>query len=249
MINPTNPKRDSKIKQVQGHVVGTGSTKDHLVKIQPVTEYQKYGHKSYRSIVAFGAAFHEDQQGSHEVDDQVQIEDPHIGAFETGLEVNGLFRDIRIPDQHELVKPEIGPEDREGKLELTEVMQVLLVDIFQVSLVLQIHYEQGDQGYTGYKSTGESIPAVHRRKPAGVETHQPQPWSYGGNGQRKPYDEYRGPYRVLKDVFLGFCKSEGSIVDRTGEAAQFIAQGGPQTDGQNRPNSKEGRLKGIRSFL
>src|ERR1700709_12146 len=155
-------------------MIGTGRTKDHLVKIEPVTKYQKYGHKSYRGIVAFGAAFHEDQQGCQEVDDQVQIEDPFISAFETRLEIDGFFRDIRIPDQHELVKPEIGPEDREGKLELTQVMQMLLVDIFQVTQVLQIHYEQGDQRYARYKSTGKRIPAIHRGEPARVEAHQPE---------------------------------------------------------------------------
>ena len=40
------------------------------------------------------------------------------------IKVNGFFSYICIPNQHELGIPEIGPEYREGKHELTEIMQM-----------------------------------------------------------------------------------------------------------------------------
>src|SRR5882757_817828 len=114
--------RYSEVEQVQGYLVRVVVGEYHLEEIQPVTEYQKYRHKSYRSIVAFGACLHEDQQRSHEVDHQVQIKDSFIGAIEPGFEINGLFRDVGVPDQHELCKPQVSPEDGKGELEFTQVM-------------------------------------------------------------------------------------------------------------------------------
>ena len=96
---------DPKIEQIHRHMVGIGFGKYHLVEIQPVSEDQKYGHKSYRTPVAFGAPLHKDQQRAHKVDYQVQIKDASVRPIESGLEIDRLFGDIRIPDQHELRKP------------------------------------------------------------------------------------------------------------------------------------------------
>src|SRR5882757_3819867 len=104
---------------------------DHLVKIQPVTKDQKYGHKCYRAPVAFRAPLHQDQQGTYKVDYEVQIEYSGIGAVKPHFEINGLLGDVRIPDEHELVEPQVTPEDGEGEHELTKVMQVFFVDILE----------------------------------------------------------------------------------------------------------------------
>src|ERR1700743_2899884 len=63
--------RQTEVEQVQRYFIRRGCAEDHLVKIQPVTEYQKYGHKSYRAIVTFRTPFHQDEQRAYEVDDQV----------------------------------------------------------------------------------------------------------------------------------------------------------------------------------
>src|SRR5450631_4365472 len=123
----------SEVKQVQGHTIGKRTGKNHLEKIQPMSEDQQYRHKNYGSIITFGAPFHIDQDRSQEVDDQVEVKGSDIGAFEADLEINGLFGDIRVPDQHELREPQIGPEDRKGELEFTQVMQMFFVDVFQVT--------------------------------------------------------------------------------------------------------------------
>src|ERR1700743_2021324 len=115
----------------------------HLIEIQPVTENQKYGHKCYRAPIPLGTPLHQDQQRAYKVDYQVQVKYAGIRPVEAGFEVDGLFGDVAVPDEHELVEPEVGPEDREGELELTEVMQVLFVDKLEIPLVLKVDDEQG----------------------------------------------------------------------------------------------------------
>src|SRR5689334_12936814 len=88
---PYKSERDTEVEQVHGHVVFARRAEDHLVEVQPVTEHQKYGHKCYSSPVALGAAAHEDQQRSQEVDYQVEIEDALISSFKTGFKIDGLF--------------------------------------------------------------------------------------------------------------------------------------------------------------
>ena len=158
---PDKSQCNTEIVQIQRYLVGIMLGEYHLEEIQPVSEYQKYGHKSYRAPVPFRAAFHQDQQRSHEIDDEIQVEDPLVGALKTGLEIDRFLGNIRIPDQHKLVEPEIGPEYGKGELELSEVMQVLLVDVFQVSPVLQINDENGHQRNAGNKGAGKGIPAIH----------------------------------------------------------------------------------------
>src|ERR1700761_6801664 len=136
--------RDTEVEEVHRHVIGIRSGENHLVEVQPVPEQQKYGHKSYRRIVPLGTPAHKNQQWSQEVDYQVQIKEPLVSTFEPALKINRLFRNIRIPDQHELVEPEVSPEDREGKLKLAQVMQMFLIDIFKITLVLEVDDEQGD---------------------------------------------------------------------------------------------------------
>src|SRR5579859_645110 len=167
--------RDTEVEEIQGHMVGGDMLcrEDHLVKIQPVTKDQKYGHKGYSGIVPLGSAAHKNQQRAQKVDYQIQIEDAGIRSFKTGLEINSLLGDVRIPDEHELVEPEIGPEDRKGEHELTKVVQMLLVDILQVALVLDVDDKDGDQRQPGNKGTGKGVPAVHGREPVGIEAHQP----------------------------------------------------------------------------
>ena len=159
---PDKPCRNAEVEEVHRHMFGIRTGENHLVKIQPVPEQQKYGHKSYRGIVPLGPPTHVDQQGRQEVDDEVQVKEPLISAFEPGLEIDRFFRNIRIPDQHELVEPEIGPKDRKGKLELTEVMQMFLIDELKITLVFEVDDEQRDQGHPCHEGGRKRIPAIHR---------------------------------------------------------------------------------------
>ena len=44
-----------------------------------------------------------------------------------------------------LRKPQISPENRKGKHEFSQVMQVFRIGIFQVTIVFKKHYKQCDQ--------------------------------------------------------------------------------------------------------
>ena len=61
---PDKAQCDTKIKEVHRYMVRGDmlAGEYHLEKVQPVTEDQKYGHKSYRAPIAFRASFHQDQQ-------------------------------------------------------------------------------------------------------------------------------------------------------------------------------------------
>ena len=237
--------RDTEIEEVQGDTIGGDmlTREYHLEEIQPVSKDQKYGHKSYRCIVTLGRPGHEDQKRAYKVDYEVQIKDTSVWSVEPGLEVNGLFGDVGVPDQHELVEPQITPEDGKSELEFTQVMKVFLVDIFQVALVFEVDDEDRDQRYAGDEGAGERVPAIHRGEPVCVDAHEPQPGRHGSDGEREPYDEERCPYRVLKDIFPPFFDAQGGVVDATGELTHFITQQGPKADGECRPDGKETRAK------
>lgn len=232
---------DTEIEEVQGYMVGgdvlTGE--HHLEVIQPVTEDQKYGHKRYRAPVPFGTPLHVNKQRAQEVDYQIQVENSGIRPVEPGLEINGLFRDVGVPDEHKLVEPQISPEDRKGKLEFTQVMKVFFVDELQVTLIFEVDDEDGDQRHAGNEGAGEVIPGEHGRVPMRIDAHEPQPRRNRGYRKGKPYDKEGGPNGVLENIFLSFLDSEGGVVDAAGELAHFVAQADPQTNGECRPYRKE----------
>src|SRR5690606_4786792 len=98
------------------------------------------------------------------------------------FEIYRFLRNVSIPDQHVLAEPEIRPEDRESKHELTQIMQVFLVYQFKVSEVFQIYHEDGDQCNTRYKGRSKCVPAVHGAIPVCINTHKPQPGNGRSNG-------------------------------------------------------------------
>src|SRR5690606_7680801 len=196
-------------------------------------------------IISLGTTLHQDQQGRQEVDDEHEPEHACIGttvifARYARFEVNSFFGNIRIPDQHVLREPQVSPEDRECKHELTQVMQVFLVGIFQVSLVFQVYHKKNDQSNTGYKGAGKSVPAVHGRIPVCIKTHQPQPGHSTHYGQCKPYNEDGSPYRILENISSA-CIGIGHriVIGFAGKLTHFVAQHNPQTNGQDGPDNIE----------
>ena len=166
---PDKAQCDPKIEEVHRNMVLVDLGEYHLVKIQPVSKDQKYGHKCYGAPVPFGPPFHIDQQRGYEIDYEVQIKDPRIRPVKPRFEIDRLLRDIRIPDQHELVEPEITPEDRKGKLILGHIMQMLLIRIFQVTLILQVNDKDRHQRDPRHPGAAKRIPTVHRREPVRIQ--------------------------------------------------------------------------------
>src|SRR5579863_9423012 len=238
---PDKTQRDPEIEDVHLNMVRVDPGEYHLVKIQPVSKDQKYGHKCYRAPVPFGPPFHVDQQRGHEVDYEVQIKDPRIRPVKPRFKIDRLLRNIRVPDQHELIEPEIAPEDRKGKLVLRHIMQVLFIGVFQVSLILQVDDKDRHQGDARYPGAAKRIPAVHGGEPMCIETHQPEPGNDGHHRQREPDDIDRSPYRIGKNISSPSLHGQFAVVDRPGQATELYAQYIPQPDGQDGIDGKERR--------
>src|SRR5688500_17258882 len=132
-------------------------------------EDDQHCHKSDGSIVSLRASSHQYQQWSKEVDDQVKPENAFIYSFLSWFEINRFFRNVSIPDQHILGEPEIRPEYREGKHEFSKIMNMFFVHEFQVAVVLEVHYEQGNQRHTRNKGACEYIPAIHSGVPVCID--------------------------------------------------------------------------------
>src|SRR5690349_12061405 len=98
--------------------------KYHLEKIQPVTKQYQYRHKGYCCVISLGITTHQYQYRCNKIDNEHHPEDATINTLRSWFEVSCFFRDIRIPYQHELGEPEIGPENRKREHEFSEIMQV-----------------------------------------------------------------------------------------------------------------------------
>jgi len=137
-----------KIKEVHRHMIRKKTRKYHLIEIQPVAKQNQGRHKRHQRPISLGTPAHINQERSKEIDDQVQPENRCIWPLQTLFEINRFFRHIRIPDQHKLAKPQIGPEDGECELELAEIVQMFFIRQLQVSFILEIDYKNGDQRNT-----------------------------------------------------------------------------------------------------
>src|SRR5579872_2225650 len=224
---PDETKRDAEVKQVQRYPVRRNRRHHYLIKVQPMPEHQNYGHKSYGAPISLGVPLHIDEEWSHEIDYQVQPKDARISSVEPALEVDRLLRNIRIPDQHELIEPDIGIKDRERELIFSQIMQMLLVRVLEISLVLQIDHEEGYKRDPGDEGPRKHIPADHRRKPVRLQAHQPEPGKDGRDGQRKKHYKDRGPDRIGENEPFALRHRQFRIVDRSRKVPHLFAQQDP----------------------
>ena len=56
--HPNKPGSYAEVKQTHPHMIRAYASKNHLVKIQPVTKQQSYRHKSYNTVIAFRGRAH-----------------------------------------------------------------------------------------------------------------------------------------------------------------------------------------------
>ena len=76
-----------------------------------MTQHDQHRHERYGCIVSFCIAAHQYKDRRHKVDDQHEPEDAAVNTFGSWFEINCFFRNIGIPDQHELREPQVSPED------------------------------------------------------------------------------------------------------------------------------------------
>ena len=87
--------------------------------------------------------------------------------------INRLFRNIPIPDQHKLGKPEIAPDDAKHKYVAGKIAQVTLVQEREMTFpVHQKHYE-GDYDGRMMKGSHKIPDGKNRTVPVGIDGHDP----------------------------------------------------------------------------
>src|SRR5665213_730254 len=116
----------------------------HLVKINPMSEYDYYTHKSYCKIISLSCALHKNQERRHEIQYQIQVKQTFIGSLQTHFEIDGFLRNITKPLQHKLVKPQISPKDRKCKHVLSKILDMFPVYEFQLPPIFKIDHKQGN---------------------------------------------------------------------------------------------------------
>src|ERR1700753_32718 len=88
---------------------------------------------------------HEEKEWKHEIHDQVSDEDPAVRSCILTLdEVNSFFRKVGIIDQHELVKPEVRPEDTEREYKFSKIVKVVRIDHLEITGVFEERNDQSD---------------------------------------------------------------------------------------------------------
>ena len=123
-------------------------------------------------------------------------------------------------------------------------MKVLVIGIFQVAVVFQEYHEQGNQGHTGNKRTGECVPAVHRTVPVRIDAHQPEPGNGRHYGQGEHHDKKGRPNGIIPDIFLtSFNSSDRIIIQAAGKLTHFPAQHRPEYNGQDRGHCEKSSIQ------
>ena len=119
---PNKSKCDTKIKQHIRNIsfsrvwIQQRMRKDHLIKIQPVTEYDQHTHECHHGIISFGSSSHQQQNRCNEIDNEIQEENSFVWRrMTTGTnsfnKISCFFRLVAVPDQHVLGEPQICPEN------------------------------------------------------------------------------------------------------------------------------------------
>src|SRR5687767_265844 len=112
----------------------------HLEEIKPVTKYDQHRKNCYRCVISFCSSSHQQQKRCNEIENDIQKENTAIRPFHSWFKIFCFLRLVAIPYQHVLTKPEITPENRKCKHELSKIMQMLFRRVFQISFILQVNY-------------------------------------------------------------------------------------------------------------
>ena len=79
----------------------------------------------------------QDQDREHEVHDHGAPEKDRI-IIDPLDEISNFFRNVRVPDQHELREPKVGPENAESKNELRKIVDMARVDKIENTFRLKV---------------------------------------------------------------------------------------------------------------
>ena len=109
----------------------TGTRLDHVEEIPPVTKEHNQSNKEHGTKLALGVVTHKYEEWRHEIEKQVTPEKNGV-MIHSFKEIDSFFAIIGIPYQHELVEPQICPENRNTKEELANIMEVIKCHILHI---------------------------------------------------------------------------------------------------------------------
>ena len=121
-------------------------------------------------------------------------------------EINRLFRNVGIPDEHVLAEADVGPENGEGQHQLAH--DVVVLDrhhALQVTRAAQGGDQKDEHAHRTERRPRKDVNPPHRREPVEVEAHQPveRPEGQGQREQGEHREDHlaRGP-RVPRVAIL-----------------------------------------------
>ena len=146
-----------------------------------------------------GVAPNQHRRGNHPVQDHVQQEQPEPTVTGPGHEVGRFFRNIGVPDQHVLTKPDVRPERAEREEQLAQIMQMVVVQYPpERAGALQPDREQHDDGQRREHQAGEVVHAVDRAEPGRLQRHHPVETGQGKGDAEKHEESCREPPVLLR---------------------------------------------------
>src|SRR5690606_31417503 len=97
----------------------------------------------------------------NKVNDNIQPKPRFVLGLPTLVEIHRLLWNIRVPDQHELRKPDICPKDGETKYQFTQIMQMVLIDPSHIPCFLDKDQDHGNRTETAHPHRSKIVPAKH----------------------------------------------------------------------------------------
>src|SRR5690606_33329828 len=141
---------------------------DHVEEVNVVSKQNNGSGHDKNPCDTFKIGIDKDKDREYEVHHDSTPERQCV-IVDTGDEISNLFRNVRIPDEHELREPKVSPEYADTKHELSKVMDVARVHILQVSFSFKVKGNHTDCGNTAYKETCKHVPSEECREPMRIK--------------------------------------------------------------------------------
>src|SRR5690606_24957690 len=135
-------KQSSQLRQSQTPLISHRGGHYHDKNIQIVSQKHHDPRHNHEPVDPFVFGVHQHQQGEHKGHYNHGGEG-HLVVADPRHEIGDLLGDVRIPDQHELGEPQIGPTNSEPKHELGQIMDMAVVHMLQMAPGLQIDSHHG----------------------------------------------------------------------------------------------------------
>ena len=159
-------------------------------------------HCDQETRVALRIAAHQQHHGQCEVDEERTPEQAWM-FVDTLLEIGHLFRNVTVPDQHELAEVEIAPKKARGEDPLSKVLDVAVVHLGQQAFALQIEHQDHRSGHRTAEHTCKHVPSEQGTEPMRIDAHDPIPRQ--GTAEDREEHQEQGTATIIEQHALGQC--------------------------------------------